>query len=405
MRVLLLTDEDITHGADGYRVRVLSELTEATKRGIHFTVLSFQHMRHLSSFAGALEYSRLIRSLGCDVIVVWVFPHFSNRLLFRLVRSYKAFWLKRILKGFHVKLIHCHSCPEVAHLALMSKTHHHLPIVFDLHGAPEERSFLYHTRSKSIAEEAERVDKQVLRSAEAVVCVSSSLSRHVQTKFFARRTLVIPCAVDTRLFRFSSAHRDRLRSQWNLKDDQPVFVYSGGTQTYQQLDVMARLFREILGFLPSSKVLLLVPTSSRDAVEEMFRLAGVPSESLIVCSTDHWRVPAFLSAADIAFLIRENLLINRVASPTKFAEYLACGLPVVASPYVDSVRDAIRQGGVGFLLQGQIEDSIQQLSDFTKSVITNRAEWSKKCQMYARDYLSWDYYGDELVKLYASVNA
>ena len=400
MRVLLLTDADITHDT-GYRVRVLSELTEAARRDVHFTVLSFQHLRYLFSATGALEYSRLIHSLGCDVLVVWVFPHFKNKLLVRLVQSYKAFWLRRALTKSHVKLIHCHG-RSVADLALMSKTYHHLPIVFDLHGAPEETTLLH--RATSIAEEAERVYRQTLRSADAVICVSTSLSQHVHTKYSARRTLVVPCAVDTRLFQFSSRDRERLRSQWNLNHDQPVFAYSGGTQNYQQIDVIARVFHEILRLLPSSKILLLVPTSSRDAVEQTFRLVGVPRESFMVRSTDHRSVPAFLSAADIAFLIREDSIINRVASPTKFAEYLACGLPVVASPYVDSVRHAIGQGKVGFLLLDQNGDSMQQLSDFTKSVIANREEWSKKCQRYARAYLSWDHYGDELVSLYASLN-
>jgi glycosyltransferase involved in cell wall biosynthesis len=403
MRILFLTDSDITH-ENGYRTRVLTELIEATKRGARITVLSFQHLRYLFYVNGALEYSRRIHSLGCDVFVVWILPHFMNRLLVRLVQSYKTFWLKHMLTRFRVRLVHCHNL-SAAHVASMSKASHHILSIFDVHGAvPEER--VYDGRKPSVVEYDERAEKQALKSADAVICVSASLSRHLQSKYgFRYRELVLPCAVDTGLFRFSLRHRNRLRSKWHLNDDQPVFVHSGGAQRYQQLGVMARLFREVLRIMPASKMLLLVWPSSRDTVAQTFRLAGVPQESFLICSTDHWRVFAFLSAADIALLIREDSIVNRVASPTKFGEYLACGVPVVASPHVDAVRDAIKQGRVGFLLHDGTEQTLQQLCMFARSVVAHREEWSERCRGYARSHLSWDHYGDELVRFYASLSS
>lgn len=404
MRVLYLTDSDITQES-GYRVRVLSELTEAVKHGVNVSVLSFQHLRFLLSGAGASEYSRQIRGLGCDVFVVWIIPHFQNRVLRRLVQSYKILWLKRTLTKFHVGLIHSQGL-SASRIALMSRSTNHVPIVFDMHStAPEEARYAH--RRSAYVQEVEQAERQVLGNADAVISVSASLNRHIETKYGIqpRKVVVIPCAVDTSLFHFSSKHRDRLRSKWHLADDQPLYVYSGGTQEWQQLDATARLFCKVLRFLPSCKMLLLVPALSRNAAEQSFRLSGAPRESILLCSTDHSRMYELLSAADIGLLIREDLIMNRIASPTKFAEYLGCGLPVVATPYVDSVRDAIRQGGVGFLIQDQTEGSIQQLSNFTKSVVANRERFSKECQKYARDFLSWDCYGDKLAELYSTLLA
>ena len=45
-------------------------------------------------------------------------------------------------------------------------------------------------------------------------------------------------------------------------------------------------------------------------------------------------VMRYLVACDVSFIIRERRLMNRVASPVKFAEYLAAGLAIVASPEI-----------------------------------------------------------------------
>ncbi|HRN37811.1 MAG TPA: hypothetical protein PLL18_12975, partial [Flavobacteriales bacterium] len=54
-----------------------------------------------------------------------------------------------------------------------------------------------------------------------------------------------------------------------------------------------------------------------------------------------------LVGCDHALLIREDAITNRVASPTKFAEYLACGLPVVISPYIGDFSGEVDRERLG----------------------------------------------------------
>ena len=44
-----------------------------------------------------------------------------------------------------------------------------------------------------------------------------------------------------------------------------------------------------------------------------------------------------MNAADAAFMLRDSIDTNRVASPTKFAEYCLAGLPVIMT---EAVKDA-----------------------------------------------------------------
>ena len=57
-----------------------------------------------------------------------------------------------------------------------------------------------------------------------------------------------------------------------------------------------------------------------------------------------------LAAADISVLLRENNLVNKVASPIKFAEYLAAGLPVILTDCIGDSGSLAREQKVGFLL-------------------------------------------------------
>lgn len=61
-----------------------------------------------------------------------------------------------------------------------------------------------------------------------------------------------------------------------------------------------------------------------------------------------------LALADLGLLLRERNSVNRVASPVKFAEYLACGVPVLVSPGVGDCPDIVRRERVGYILDASV---------------------------------------------------
>jgi hypothetical protein len=48
-------------------------------------------------------------------------------------------------------------------------------------------------------------------------------------------------------------------------------------------------------------------------------------------------------------MIREDTITNRVASPTKFAEYLAAGLPVLISAHIGDFSTTVRANDLGLV--------------------------------------------------------
>jgi hypothetical protein len=58
-------------------------------------------------------------------------------------------------------------------------------------------------------------------------------------------------------------------------------------------------------------------------------LAGLSADRVICVSASLEEVNGYLNAADFGFLLRDSDAVNRVAFPTKFAEYSLTGLKIV----------------------------------------------------------------------------
>jgi hypothetical protein len=61
------------------------------------------------------------------------------------------------------------------------------------------------------------------------------------------------------------------------------------------------------------------------------------------------RVRGTMEVADYGLLVRERSTTNRVAAPTKFAEYLAAGLRVLISPEVGDYSELVQVHDLGIV--------------------------------------------------------
>jgi glycosyltransferase involved in cell wall biosynthesis len=101
---------------------------------------------------------------------------------------------------------------------------------------------------------------------------------------------------------------------------------------------------------------------------------------------EHEDLPHYLALGDLAFLVREENLVNSVSSPTKFPEYLACGLPVVISPGVGDCTEIVERMGLGVVVStADIEAGAEKVASFIESSRAAREELRQKCRKAAFD--------------------
>ena len=87
-------------------------------------------------------------------------------------------------------------------------------------------------------------------------------------------------------------------------------------------DKIFEFFKDLI--TKDSNFKLFLATPDVDMAMDFIREYGVEG-SVQVKKLEFEEVNRYLNAADIGILIREDIVMNNVASPTKFAEYLMAG--------------------------------------------------------------------------------
>lgn len=267
----------------------------------------------------------------------------------------------------------------------LGKSRRH-PIVYRCWGIDEEE-YLYALTGQCSRElvtgkhhrEAERLfDRQKLavEQSDHIVCVSDAMVDHLSKRFGCdtSKTSVVPCSVDTAPFISVIGCRDRIRSELGL-ENKLVLGYCGALQRYQMPREGIQLFKRILAVEPRAHYLII--TRETEAILSLCNEAGVPTDSRTILSLDHKDVPQYLSAADAGLLLREKCAVNRVASPVKFAEYMAAGLPVVLSSEIGDYSDLVMRHKIGVVLD-TLEPTEKEVEQIVE-LLRNRGGLSTAC--------------------------
>jgi hypothetical protein len=137
--------------------------------------------------------------------------------------------------------------------------------------------------------------------------------------------VVIPCTLSNS-FVVDDVDIEKERKKMSYTENDLLFIYSGSTAGWQSFDLLKQFLEPLLKSSMNNKVLFLA--KSDENIEVL--VSQFPQQV-----AHKWLSPdevkKSVSAGDFGILIREESVTNSVASPTKFAEYLACGLPVVIS--------------------------------------------------------------------------
>ncbi len=264
---------------------------------------------------------------------------------------------------------------------------------------PEQLPAAEKERYDSILDQFDRATRQ----PDAVVCVSDAMVRYATTHFSAdpARFSVVPCCVDTDRFRPDPSERARTRRELSI-DDRFVVVYSGSFHRWQAPQKGAEIFRHLQAVEPRAHFLVL--TTNPDKFRACVRDAGIPESAVTVLSAPHNEVPRYLAAGDVGILPREPSIVNATASPVKFAEYLAAGLPVVISDGVGDYSDAVQRADLGIVLRSDAEPDFarRQLARFVGALGAESAAVRARCIAHAEQTLSWHACLPKLARVYES---
>lgn len=166
----------------------------------------------------------------------------------------------------------------------------------------------------------------------------------------SRPVAVIPCCVDLNRFTLDPvAAQETLREKYGLTGRR-VIVYLGALGGWYLSDEMADLFAAAHAKDPNL-ISLILTQSDGDPLAARLRARGVPDDDFLILKAAPEDVPHFLSAADLALMFIKPGYSKKASSPTKLAEYLACGLPVICNAGIGDVDEVVETDRVGVLVR------------------------------------------------------
>ncbi len=249
---------------------------------------------------------------------------------------------------------------EMTHSALpllRAKRQLSVPLIVDIHGIADEvlqRNIPSNKRQTIYAQSLEQ-EKTILKAADGWVAVSNKMLAEHKNRVAKKPAweAVIPNTADEKRFVWNPAQRKSQRATLRCEDNF-VFVYSGGVQRWQSIDSVLRLMASIdqhEGFRSSLRPFFLFLTWDKNfSFDKKLAELGIRLNNAKFRHASETEVPAYLQAADAGILLREDNIVNRVSCPTKAAEYLLSGLPIITTPFAGDVSDIVKENNVGLVL-------------------------------------------------------
>lgn len=163
--------------------------------------------------------------------------------------------------------------------------------------------------------------------------------------------VVIPCTVNSSFTKESNSGSaiHNYRNQLGFDDNDVVFAYSGSTAGWQSFETLNSFISPLMKADKHYKIIFLAKEETSIALLKQ-QYPNQVSQKWVA----HQEVTAILSACDYGILIREQSITNQVASPTKFAEYLSAGLPVIISANLGDYSDFVETHHCGIMLNDKV---------------------------------------------------
>jgi hypothetical protein len=349
MKLLYVTyaGNPVDGASAGLETGQVRELLKELARDVSIEWLALVHEstpdpRALSAYRESLD----AKGVGFDLVVL---P--SSR-----VRRYVAAWwiVRRKIRTFGPDMIHARRLVATA-LALMNKTRGR-QVVYDARGIASAEAFGEAGGwLRRVGKAAYRYCLEVLgsRFSAGTVAVSEPMRRYY-AKLTRRPVVTIPNSAAP-YFRFDSTLRADMRRRLGYGNGQLVLVYAGGLASWWQWpEGIARSFRSFRAAVSGARLLVLTP----HPIEPLQLLLTEEERRLTACfRVPHEQVPGYLCASDVGLLVlNPKSRANCQASAVKFAEYLACGLPVFTLKVISQAAEGVSQSGAGAV--GEAPDDI-----------------------------------------------
>jgi glycosyltransferase involved in cell wall biosynthesis len=333
---------------------VLPYLRELARRGVKFTLLSFE-----KSNAFTAEGERNCAALKRELLeqgIEWHWLRYHQRpslpaTIFDVLKGIR--FASRLVQRNNIELVHARSYIP-ATIALALKRKFGIKMIFDIRGLmAEEYVDARHWPEGGLRYRVTKAtERRILAGTDAVVTLTDRIWPIIKEwEGLKGRNVphaVIPCCVDLSLFTFKEQERAKLRAELDL-EDRFTFVYSGSLDGWYLTEEMADFFASVVRKRNDAHLLWLT-TGSRERVRQLMSARGISADHFSIRTVPPKEMPSYLAAGDVGLSFIKRCFSKLASSPTKNGEYLACGLPIVINAGIGDSDSLVDESQAGVLI-------------------------------------------------------
>ncbi|HEU4768727.1 MAG TPA: glycosyltransferase family 4 protein [Pyrinomonadaceae bacterium] len=337
------------------QTQVIPYLSELTKRGVEFTLLSFERAAAFEpeGIQKCEELREVLRARGIE----WHWLRYHQRpslpaTIYDVVVGIRK--ARSLVRRNKIEMVHARAHIP-ATIALALKKSLGTKMIFDLRGLmAEEYVDAGHWQKNSLPYRITKAaERRIFTAADAVVTLTEKIWPIIKEWDGLRGRdvphAVIPCCVDLSLFNFSEEDRVRRRTELAL-DDQFTIVYSGSLDGWYLTEQMADFFAALNPQKPDAHLVWLT-NGSHERIRALMSSRNIAPDRFSVLSVPARLVPSYLAAADAGLSFIKRCVSKLASSPTKNGEYLACGLPLIINAGIGDSDALVEEWKAGVLLE------------------------------------------------------
>lgn len=251
--------------------------------------------------------------------------------------------------------------------------------------------------------DARRVSAEAFESAGVVIGVSQAVANHVRAYpgVDAHKIRVITNGVNVSRF---AATGNRIQARWEARASRrssqapPLTIgFVGSLRPWHGMEILGHAFRQFHEAHPQSRLCVVGDGPARAELESA--LGGSARQATrIVGAVPHESVSGWMAEMDIAVAPYPQLDSDSFYfSPLKILEYMAAGLPIVASRLGD-IPDIVRHNVEGLLVEPSSPQALVDAWERLAQAPRTALRLSRQAAQRAADQFTWRQVVDQSIE-------
>lgn len=337
--------------------QVLPYLCELQKAGYTYHLISCEKPERYEKYKGIIEEICSRNNIHWHPI-----PYTKKPPVLSTVKDVRAIRKKAVSlhETLSFSLVHCRGYISSI-IGLEMKRKKNVPFLFDMRGLWADEKVdagswnLKNPLYKMVYRFFKKKETQFLQEADYTISLTEAARNEISSWKHVPQLApieVIPCCADLKHFDPSAvtdAAKDQMRTELGIRKDSTVLTYLGSIGSWYMLDEMLDFFLVYRQAYPEASF-LFITGDQHDLIRRKAAERNIPSDRLVIRPAQRKEVPVLVSLGMHSVFFIRPTYSKISSSPTKQAELMGMGVPVICNARVGDTGPVVKKYGAGIVI-------------------------------------------------------